>query len=69
MDLFFFFLVYVQGILSKSLMIAPPDAPVTGYMFGKARHIFLLPPTTSIHTSNACRLLLVVRRAFTLLIA
>ncbi len=23
------------GILSKGLLIAPPEAPVTGYMFGK----------------------------------
>ena len=25
------------GILSQGLRIAPPEAPVTGYMFGKAR--------------------------------
>ena len=27
------------GILSQGLKIAPPEAPVTGYMFGKGEHI------------------------------
>ena len=26
------------GILSQGLRIAPPEAPVTGYMFGKVMH-------------------------------
>lgn len=26
-----------MGILSQGLRIAPPEAPCTGYMFGKAR--------------------------------
>jgi hypothetical protein len=28
------------GILSQGLRIAPPEAPVTGYMFGKGLYIF-----------------------------
>ncbi len=30
------------GILSQGLRIAPPEAPSTGYMFGKVSYIFVL---------------------------
>lgn len=29
------------GILSQGLRIAPPEAPVSGYMFGKVSRLFL----------------------------
>ncbi len=31
-----------MGILSQGLRIAPPEAPVTGYMFGKGLFAFTL---------------------------
>lgn len=34
------------GILSHGLKIAPPEAPVTGYMFGKGKLIFLISLST-----------------------
>jgi poly [ADP-ribose] polymerase len=33
-------LTYLAGILKQGLRIAPPEAPSTGYMFGKARLCF-----------------------------
>lgn len=30
------------GILSQGLRIAPPEAPVTGYMFGKGAYYFII---------------------------
>lgn len=33
-------LTYFAGILKQGLRIAPPEAPVTGYMFGKVRLCF-----------------------------
>ena len=34
-SLFWLFCSFLAGILSQGLRIAPPEAPVTGYMFGK----------------------------------
>ena len=36
------------GILSQGLRIAPPEAPVTGYMFGKGKKDDLKPPTETL---------------------
>lgn len=45
------------GILSQGLRIAPPEAPVSGYMFGKGIYLAdmnknLLPPSESAHLNN-----------------